>query len=91
MGEFRRCRFNGCWGMSDADHGWCGIHEKTQLSITSGDAERAKLAAAPWRKYQGAKRTKVRSGYRTLRGLNAQGLEAWYSNVEQAIERRRHD
>jgi hypothetical protein len=46
MGEFRRCRFNGCWGMSDADHGWCGIHERTQLSVTNGDAERAKLAAA---------------------------------------------
>jgi hypothetical protein len=52
---------------------------------------RTRCAAPRWANYRKAPRSKLRLGYRRLRELSEAELQLWYANLEQAIERRRHD
>jgi hypothetical protein len=52
---------------------------------------RTRTTAPRWANYRKAPRSKLRVGYRRLRELTPQELADWFSNLEQAIERRRHD
>jgi hypothetical protein len=52
---------------------------------------RARTASPRWANYRKAPRSKLRLGYRRLRELSEAELELWFSNLEQAIERRRHE
>jgi hypothetical protein len=52
---------------------------------------RTRTASPRWATYRKAPRSKLRLGYRRLRELSEVELREWFSNLEQAIERRRHD
>jgi hypothetical protein len=52
---------------------------------------RTRCAAPRWATYRKAPRSKLRLGYRRPRELSPQELADWFTALEQAIEKRRHD